>query len=661
LNYNTQLLDKYWVTKILGHFEHVLVQMVQKEVQFKSQLQLLIKEERQQLLVNFNQTNVEVPKNESVVSFFEKQVAQNPNSISAIFEDKQITYLELNEAANRLAHYLISKGVKSGDLVPLCLERSIDMLIGMLGILKAGAAYVPLEPEYPKERIQLMIEDCSPDLILTHAKGSKSLESNNFQTVDLDRDAKEINQLSSLNPNLKIDSKQCVYVIYTSGSSGKPKGVLIDHLALLDHCIGLIERVQLKDCKSFALFAPLVFDAGHAVIFSSIILGGTLHVVSKSMVTDSVQLGQYFVNNSIDFIKIVPSLWKSYLDTGVVILPEKVILFGGENCPVSILESLRLYSFAGRVFNHYGPTEATIGKSIYKIDLSKNYTSIPIGEPFSNARFYIVNKSNALQPIGVAGELLIGGEGLAKGYLNQEELTARKFIDFSPDGKQVTKVYRSGDLCKWLPDGNLEYLGRLDNQVKIRGFRIELGEVENNICHLVFVNQAVVITKPDAVLNSRLIAYVVTEIGFEKESAINQLKQVLPEYMVPVIWVEIDAIPLTSNGKINRNALPEPEISESNLRYAPPETQTQLKLSEIWKDLLGLERVGIHDNFFELGGHSLLAMRLVTLIQRELNISVSIKALFQFTTIYEISKFIELNTFTNLMNTDHQEVSIIEI
>jgi amino acid adenylation domain-containing protein/non-ribosomal peptide synthase protein (TIGR01720 family) len=662
LNYNTNLLDNFFVTKILSHFEHVLLQMVNNEVQLKSQLQLLLNNEKQQLLIDFNKTQVKVPEHETVISFYEKQVDKTPQAIAAIFEDKQISYLELNERSNQLAHYLIHKGISTNDLVPLCMERSIDMLVGLLGILKAGAAYVPLDSEYPKERLQFMVEDCKSNFVITHARSSETLQFLSSTFIDLDRDANEINQFSRSNPNLTIDPNQNVYVIYTSGSTGKPKGVLIDHKSLLDHCLGLIKSADLKTCNSFALFAPLIFDAGHAVIFSSLILGGSLHVISKSLLTDSAQLANYFTYNSIDFIKIVPSLWQSYTDSGVIILPKKIILFGGENCQVSILDSLRMGNFKGKVFNHYGPTEATIGKSIYNIDLDKDYSQIPIGKPFSNARFYVVGLSSQLQPIGVAGELWIGGEGLAKGYLNQPELTNQRFIQYSPDGINQERVYRSGDLCKWLPDGNLEYLGRIDDQVKIRGFRIELGEIESSINRQALVKQAVVLAKQDASFNTRLIAYVVTEIGFDKEIIINQLKLELPEYMIPAIWVELDSIPLTANGKINKKILPETDLTlESGLYYSPPETPTEIALSEIWKELLGLERVGIHSNFFELGGHSLLAMRMVTLIQRELNISVTIQALFQFTTINEIAKFIELNSVTNMNEDDEDTVSIMEI
>ncbi|MEO6219285.1 MAG: non-ribosomal peptide synthetase, partial [Ginsengibacter sp.] len=405
---------------------------------------------------------------------------------------------------------------------------------------------------------------------------------------------------------------------------------------------GVIKSAGLQKCKSFALFAPLVFDAGHSMIHSALLSGATLHVISDRLLTDGQELASYIHKHAIDCIKIVPSLWLTYADSGNTILAGKVMIFGGEGFTLSVLDRLVKSNYHGTVFNHYGPTEATIGKTIHKVDLQKQYNNIPIGKPFSNTQLYVLDSALNLLPVGVPGELHIAGDGLARGYLNREDLTMQKFIGDSFSNVPGAKMYKTGDQVRWLSDGNIEYLGRIDEQVKIRGFRIELGEIENVLLQSNLVSKAVVLAKGDAE-NKRLVAYVIPEEIFHKETAIAYLKAKLPEYMIPSLWIELKDFPLTPNGKIDKKAFPEPDVTGflSN-QFVAPRNDLEAKLAGIWKEILKVERVGVYDNFFELGGHSLLVMRLISSIKRELKIDLEISTLFELLTIEELANYIKV-------------------
>ena len=531
------------------------------------------------------------------------------------------------------------------------IERSKEMIIAILGILKAGGAYVPIDADYPEERIRYMLEDTGAKVVVSNRESRGKLEAiakeAGIEIIDIA--AEEIKEENTENLQINIRPNNLAYVIYTSGSTGKPKGVMIEHQAVLDHCFGLIKSAGLQECKSFALFAPLVFDAGHAIIFSSLFLGASLNVLSKKQVTDGEKLSAYLEKHPVDCIKIVPSVWLSYAGDNNKVLAQKVMIFGGEGFSLNIPGHLQKLHYQGKVYNHYGPTEATIGKTIHTIDLQKKYTSVPIGKPFSNTRLYIVDKNNQLVPAGVAGELYIAGEGLARGYLNQPELTKEKFIEDPFGIEKGQKAYKTGDKAKWNAAGEVEYLGRIDEQVKIRGHRIELGEIENVLAHSEGVQQAAVQAIEDKQGNKILAGYIVAKSSFDKQKMLEHLRGKLPEYMIPGIWVEIEEMPLTPNGKINKKALPKPETGDTgSTAYIAPENETEEKLAAIWQELLGIEKIGTQDNFFELGGHSLLAMRLISAIRRQVSMEVPVKSLFLYPTIAQLAGYLQTNTDTLL-------------
>ena len=611
-DYSTDLFSATTIQQLVRHFETLLSSIVLSPNQPIGVLPMLCEDEKNKLLLEFNKTDVAYPKDKTIVDLFEEQVVKNPLKIALQSGKEKLTYEEVNMQSNQLANYLRSKGVADHSLVPLCFDRSAGMIVALLGILKAGAAYMPIDPDYPKERIDYMLKDTEATILITNEINSTNLTRYGIELVKIDTDVAITDQPVD-NVGLVISSKSLAYVIYTSGSTGKPKGVMIEHQALLDHCFGVIKSADLADCASFALFAPLVFDAGHSLVHTSFILGAQLHVLPKDLLDEGQHLAAYITDESIDCVKIVPSLWLSYSAAGNNILAVKAMIFGGDLFTVSVLDRLAKLKYAGRVYNHYGPTEATIGKTIHKVDLKKQYNNIPIGKPFSNTEIFITNSLHQLVPVNVPGELYIAGDGLARGYLNNPDLTTEKFITnpFHTNGHD--KMYKTGDQARWLPDGNIEYLGRIDEQVKIRGFRIEPGEIENVIKESGLVQQSVVQPKEAGSGNKILVAYVVAAGEFNKEPLIDYLKSRLPDYMIPSFWVSMQQLPLTSNGKINRKALPDPEFSQAaSDQYVAPRNVMEEMLAATWQELLGVERVGIHDNFFDLGGDSIITIQAVS-------------------------------------------------
>ena len=542
----------------------------------------------------------------------------------------------MNERSNQLAHYLQKQGVKAETLVPVCIERSLEMVVGILGILKAGGAYVPIDPEYPQERISYMLEDTGAKLVLSSkASREKLSENNSIKMIELDGDWKQIAKEKSSNPETNIAPNQLAYVIYTSGSTGHPKGVMIEHRSVVNLLTSLAREVSFTPDSSFLSVTTYSFDISYLELYMPLIYGSKLVIVSRETASDGYALAESLAANRPTHMQGTPSTWQ-LLEAAGWTNPEGVnMLIGGE----AVKEGIKNYlASIGQVWNVYGPTETTIWSTSKKLSADEKVT---IGKPIANTQIYILNKDNALSPLGVTGEIGIGGDGLARGYLNRAELTAEKFI-IDPFSKEPgARLYRTGDLGRWLPDGNIEYLGRKDDQVKIRGFRIELGEIENALNQSEQVSQGVVLAKGDRQGNKRLVGYVVTEEAFDKQAIQAYLHNKLPEYMVPALWVELESIPLTSNGKIDRKALPDPEITNIAAEYVAPRNDTEAKLVQIWQKLLGVERVGIHDNFFELGGHSLLAMRVVSAIRKELNVELSIRDLFVHPAIAGLSAYLE--------------------
>ncbi|MCY7420442.1 MAG: amino acid adenylation domain-containing protein [Chitinophagaceae bacterium] len=625
-----------------NRFYHLLNQTVSSPDLDAAELNLL--SPREENLVNeYGKSSVNFPRKRTIVDLFEEKAALQLNAPVVFANDAWLSCGELNAQANQLAHYLKGVGIVAESLVPFCMTRSSKMLVAILGILKAGGAYVPIDPGYPKERIQYIISDTAASIVITDDPSFQENYSNpNLLVIDLNKDWPAIGKGSVENLHGLAKPGLLAYVIYTSGTTGRPKGVMIEHKALMDHCYGVIKNAGLEKCKSFALFSPLVFDAGHSIIHSAFILGASLHVLSSELIADGKKLYQYFNKHSIDCLKIVPSLWLSYALDDNPILAKKVMIFGGESFSSLLLDKLKACRYTGAVYNHYGPTEATIGKSIYQVRIDKEYQVVPVGKPFSNTRFYVTDQQGKQVPIGVPGELCIAGEGLARGYLNQPETTNKFFVTDPFSKVRGSKMYKTGDVVKWLGDGNLEYLGRKDEQVKIRGHRIELTEIETLLNECLLVKQAVVVYRKNNGSGNRLEAFIITTNHSRLNSIKDFMQNRLPDYMVPVTWHLIERFPLTINGKIDKKAL-EQNFAEvpSTLQHTTPGTPLQIQLAEIWKRLFEKERISIDANFIEAGGHSLLAMRMVSAIRKELHTELSIASIFKHPSIALLSAHIQ--------------------
>jgi amino acid adenylation domain-containing protein len=589
-----------------------------------------------------------------------------------IYKEKQISYQQLNERSNQLAHYLRSKGVKEETLVQLFMDRSVEMIIVILGILKAGGAYVPIDPEYPAERISYMLQDTEAAILITSQESQSKLpQAVAPDLIVLDRDWTLIAQQSAQNPKTDLQAHHLAYVIYTSGTTGKPKGVMIEHGNLLHYLLNsktkYISDDKQEGSGSF-VHMSYTFDASLTALFMPLLHGKSIVIGSKQSISvfEDENLWKYA---PYDFFKVTPSHLQMLQhlmedDKGNLLTPKLVV--GGEALVPAHFDHLVKKGVDVEIINEYGPTEATVGCSTYSLHTSgyneKIQKGISIGKPIDNIQLYILDSRNGLVPVGVVGEICIGGAGLARGYRNRPELTAEKFIP-NPFTKETgARLYKTGDLARWLPDGNIEYLGRIDHQVKIRGYRIELGEIENVLVESNLVRKAVVMVRDTRSGDQQLVGYVVPRGILDKEAVGNYLHDRLPQYMVPALWIELEDMPLTINGKVDKKALSEIEGAElANSEYVAPETETEQRLANIWKEILQLKRVSVHDNFFQLGGHSLIIMRLISLIRKDLHVELTIKDFFQFNTIRSLSKYIEIQTVADSKEKDITEFELIDI
>ncbi|MBE9224524.1 amino acid adenylation domain-containing protein [Phormidium sp. LEGE 05292] len=641
--YNTDLFDAATINRMNGHFQILLEAIANDTQQRVDQLPLLTLTERHQLLIDWNQTQADYPKNTCIHQLFEAQVERTPDAVAVVFEDKQLTYQELNIRANQLAHYLQKLGVKPEILVGICVERSLEMLIGLLGILKAGGAYLPLDPAYPKERLTFMLRDANVPVLLTQQTLLDKLSEYSEEIFCLDTDWQLISQSNQHNPSTTVKPENLAYVIYTSGSTGNPKGVLIEHHSLVNFTQAAIAEYQISASDRIFQFASTSFDAAAEEIYPCLISGGSLILRTEEMLKSISAFINYSKQWQITLWDLPTAYWHflvNELANSNLRLPEslRLVILGGERV---LLEKVATwYQLIGdypQLVNSYGPTETTVVATLAK--LSKNIINcreISIGKPINNVQVYVLDRHFQPVPIGVPGELHIGGIGLARGYLNRPELTTEKFITNPFDN---SKLYKTGDLVRYLSDGNLEYLGRIDQQVKIRGFRIELGEIETALIQHPAVRETVVLAQEKVLGNKFLVAYIVTE---QPEFSISELrhflKEKLPEYMVPSVFIQIEALPLTPNGKIDRNALPKPDTTRPELEkvYTPPSTPIEIKLVEIWAQVLGVEKVGIYDNFFELGGDSILTIQIVARASQA-GLQLTPKELFKHQNIAELA------------------------
>ena len=644
LRYNADLFDEPTIARMADHFQNLLEGIVNDPQQRVTALPLMTEVEREQILVEWNNTKTDYPNDKCIHQLFEEQVENNPNAIAVVFEEQKLTYSQLNSKANQLAHYLQKLGVVPETLVGICVERSVEMVVGLLAILKAGGAYVPLDPNYPTSRLKYMVEDAQLSIILTQEKWQNHLLDTKASVICLDTDEEIINQQSQQIPENQVTANQLAYVIYTSGSTGQPKGVTIPHQGLLNLVFWHQRTFEVKSSDKASQIAGVGFDASVWEIWPYLSAGACLHLVNSEIRLSPEALRNWLISEQIT-ISFVPTPLLENLCSLEWPAQTKLrtVLTGGDK-----LHKYPSVALPFRVFNNYGPTENTVvTTSGLVVSGQEGSTLPPIGKPISNTKVYILDKNFQPVPIGVAGEIHIGGNSLATGYHNRPQLTAEKFITNPFDKSQATKLYKTGDLARYIPDGNIEFIGRIDQQVKIRGFRIEIGEIEALVSQYPDVKENVVIAQSVPAGDKRLVVYIVPKQESTQDTSLipqirQFLKQKLPEYMIPAAFVLLDAFPLTPNGKIDRRALPVPDTVPSGIStaYVTPQTETEQLLAKIWQEVLQVEKVGIHDNFFELGGHSLLTIKVHTKLQKIYAQDISIVKLFQHPNISEFSKYL---------------------
>ncbi|MBG1243500.1 non-ribosomal peptide synthetase [Nostoc sp. NZL] len=646
IEYDRQRFDSATITRMLEHLQTLLAGMVANPKQRLADLPLLTAQERHQLLVEWNNTQADYSQI-CIHQLFEAQVERTPDAVAVVFEQVQLTYRELNQRANQLANYLQKQGVGPEVLVGICVERSLDMIIGLLGILKAGGAYVPLDPTYPQERLALMLKDTQVSVILTQERLLSVLPEHQQQVVLLDTDWSVIAQESWENLVTQTQLDNLAYIIYTSGSTGTPKGVMIEHRSLVNYIETACLEYEIKPSDRILQFASISFDAAAEEIFPCLIQGATLVLRTDEMLSSIPTFVQQSRHLGLTVLDLPTAFWHQLtaeISAANLPLPEtlRLVIIGGERAEYSYLEIWQQHvSQQVRLVNSYGPTESTIVAT--HCDLSglravKSFgRELPIGKVIQNAQTYVLNSNLQLTPVGVPGELYIGGVGVARGYLNQPERTALAFISNPFDKAGGSRLYKTGDLVRYLPDGKLEFLGRIDHQVKIRGFRIELGEIEAALTQYSAVQQAVVIAQADERGHNYLVAYVLP--NQEQTPTITELRHFLedklPNYMMPSVFIFLEEIPLLPNGKLNRHALPTPDNLRPQLAvdYVMPKTERERAIANIWQQVLNVEKIGIHDNFFELGGNSLLMLQIHSQLRKVLSLELSLPEMFQYPTI----------------------------
>ncbi|MBW4673930.1 MAG: amino acid adenylation domain-containing protein [Desmonostoc geniculatum HA4340-LM1] len=641
--YNTDLFDATTITRIAQHFETLLQAIVANPRGRVFELPLLSPAERHQLLVEWNNTQTDYPHDLCIHQLFEEQVEKTPDAVAVVYEDEQLTYYELNCRANQLAHYLRSLGVGASELVGICVERSPLMIVGLLGILKAGGAYVPLDPEYPQERQQFMLADTQVKVLLTQQKLLESVFQHQAHVVCLDSDWQVIHQANQDNLNSIVSAENLAYVIYTSGSTGTPKGVVVTHQAV-NRLVKNTNYVQLTPDDCVAQAANIAFDAATFEIWGALLSGAKVAIVPKSILLIPKEFAVNLRSYKVSVLFLTTALFNQLAS----VVPQafaslKYLLFGGEAVDPRWVQQVLDKGAPQHLLHVYGPTENTTFSSWYLVeDLATTATTIPIGRPIANTQIYIFDQYLQPVPVGVPGELHIGGVGLARGYLNRSELTNQKFIP-NPFTAGESKLYKTGDLVRYLPDGNIEYIGRIDNQVKIRGFRIELGEIEAILSQHEDVQVSCVIVREDTPGEKRLVAYVVPQKGvtLTTEELRQFLTNKLPLYMVPSAFVILESLPLTPNGKVDHRALRAISNTDNFKKFVQPRNQLELQLVQIWSKVLKVNKVGVQDNFFDLGGHSLLAAYLMAQIQEQFGKNLPLTTLFQNPTIEQLATIVQ--------------------
>jgi amino acid adenylation domain-containing protein len=613
LNYLTDLFHRETIAGLMQSFEVLLDGVLKFPSTSIARLPILTSEEHEKILVDWNQTQSVYPRELCTHQLFEAQVLRTPVQPAVKHEKNTLTYRQLNQRANQLAHHLISLGIAKEQLVGVYLERSIDMVVAVLGVMKSGGAYVPMDPMFPPQRIGYMIEDSRMPVIITQQSLADTLPPHDAQLVVIDTLAPQLALLPDTNNTTPIDPKSLAYVIFTSGSTGRPKGVEITHRSLVNFLTSMQEHPGIQSADVLASVTTLSFDIAGLELYLPIVSGACLVVLSADTAADGSALAEALERYDVTILQATPATWRLLVETGWRGRSGFKILCGGE--PLSSQLANELLGKGGELWNMYGPTETTIWSTIDLVRSSDRIVSI--GRPIANTETYILDDHLQPVPVGVTGTLYIGGDGLARGYLHQPELTDEKFVPhpFASQGR----IYNTGDLARYLPDGRIVCLGRSDSQVKIRGFRIELGEVEAVLSQHTGIKQAVVVVREDTPGDRRLVAYYISQSTIPARELRTFVREKLPPYMVPSAYVFLESFPLTPNGKVNRKALPAPTQGggDAHKNLQPPTTPTEQIIAETWMKVLNLNQVGVFDNFFDLGGHSLLAMQVVAEIQKK--------------------------------------------
>jgi amino acid adenylation domain-containing protein len=640
LVYSTDLFEQETIQRMLCHLERVLEQVSANADVRISELELMGSEERLRLLYEWNDTAVEYPRGQCIHELFEEQVSKTPDAVAAVYEGESLSYGELNRQANQLGHYLRELGVKPDARVGICLERSLAMMVALLGVLKAGGAYVPLDPNYPPERLSFMLEDSAPLALLTQRSLRGLLQGTKADLSLLEVDAPLWETQPETNPgreSVGLKPKHLAYVIYTSGSTGTPKAAAIEHRGLCNYL-----AYTAKACKAEVAFvsSSISFDATVTSLYTPLLYGGIVRLVGQGEEVEDL-CAQLEQTGWRGLLKLTPRHFTALGDrvrSAGARSSIDVCVVGGDVLSAGMIQLWRQIQSNLRVMNEYGPTETVVGCLVYDVPLSGVTQDVPVGRPIPNTRIYIVDGHCSPVPVGVVGEIHIGGVGVARGYLNRPGLTAERFAPDPFAEEPGERVYRTGDLARHRADGNIEFLGRNDFQVKIRGFRIELGEIEARLAELEGVREAVVIAREDAPGEKRLVAYVVGEADARQLRA--HLKQSLPDHMVPAAFVRLGQLPLTINGKLDRKALPAPQVTEDDASYLAPRTPVEEVLAKIWAEVLRVERVGVNDNFFELGGHSLATVQVSLYVREIFGIKLSQRVFFDLSTIAELASLL---------------------
>lgn len=611
IEYNAVIYENEIISRIFCHFEKIMTSVIVNPAIAIKEIECITAEEKYELL-SFNISVNEEKQNHTILDFFREQVRSNPDNIAVVSAGISLSYKELDEKSNQLAHYLIKEGVEKNPNILLCFNTNMDKsVIGILGIMKSGGIYIPLDSDIPEDRISYIIQDTKASFVISSQIDSAVFANKGVEIINLDDKNGDWNQMQLTATSNSVNPADLAYIIYTSGTTGNPKGVMISHENLSDYFIGLNNKISIGKNKVNCLMSTLATDLGNTVLYSSLIYGNTLHLFSKEELRDSLYIHNYFAKHEIDCIKIVSTYWKSLEVDNNLLLPNSMIIFGGEELSNSIINKIKKVKPSIRIINHYGPTEATIGKLLHEVKDNLTGKNVPIGKPFSNTKIYVVDENLNLCPKGIWGELLIGGKGIFRGYLNQPSLTNEKRIK-NPFQDDEDQLYKTGDLVRMNLNGEIEFGSRFDNQVKIQGYRVELSEIEATIIQQDYIKECCVTIIDNLNLDKILVVYIITKEGYNEQRFKENLKKNLPMHMMPSIVVEIDSIPMTSNGKVDRKKLPNVNLQKATSEFISPENEIQTRIIAILEEIFNRKSISVNDNFFELGGDSIKSIQVVS-------------------------------------------------